>query len=436
MYRLPDRTATRALGCVLVLLAAFAAVGMGNLAAAADGAAAGTSEKAGKRFAVVWRLSGDVSATVGASGKPRKLREGDPVFVGESVRAAASSEALLRTDDAGWMAVRPGAVFVAERFVADGRSNDEFAVRIVVGALRMITGWIGQSNRDGHRILTPTATIGIRGTDHEPYVMSLELGEALAQTAGTYDKVNRGGTTLDARGNRLDVDPGKVGFARSPALPRTRALMSLLLPVLLDKVPAFYVPGQFDAELDQLSQASDEESRRQLEERRKSLPAQLAAAPAPSDRAPDAAKPATPAVRPSDACGAARVARSWLGQLDAGIAKRRPGAILRLVAPEFTVRATVHGQDAGTATLDLGRDEFAQSTVAALQGLTDFRQRRLSIEGRPTEPGACGRIEVSSVVIEQGKRKGLAYRLESIETYVLEKRAGKWLAIRAETTQR
>ena len=43
---------------------------------------------------------------------------------------------------------------------------------------------------------------------------------------------------------------------------------------------------------------------------------------------------------------------------------------------------------------------------------------------------------VSSVVIEQGKRKGLAYRLESIETYVLEKRAGKWLAIRAETTQR
>lgn len=436
MYRLPDRTATRALGFVLVLLVAFAAAGMGNLAAAADGAAAGTSDKAGKRFAVVWRLSGDVSATAGSTGKARKLREGDPVFVGESVRAAASSEAVLRTDDAGWMAVRPGAVFVAERFVADGRPNDEFAVRIVVGALRMITGWIGHSNRDGHRVLTPTATIGIRGTDHEPYVMTLELGESMSQTAGTYDKVNRGGTTLDARGNRLDVDPGKVGFARSPALPKTRGLMTLLLPVLLDKVPAFYVPGQFDAELDQLSQASDEESRRQLEERRKSLPAQSAAAPAPSDRAPDAAKPATPAVRQPDACGATRVARNWLGQLDAGIARRRPGAILRLVAPEFTVRATVHGQDASTATLDLGRDEFAQSTGAALQGLSDFRQRRLSIEGRPTEPGACGRIEVSSVVIEQGKRNGAAYRLESIETYVLEKRAGKWLAIRAETTQR
>ena len=39
-------------------------------------------------------------------------------------------------------------------------------------------------------------------------------------------------------------------------------------------------------------------------------------------------------------------------------------------------------------------------------------------------------------MIEQGKRNGAAYRLESIESYVLEKRAGKWLAIRAETTQR
>ena len=103
---------------------------------------------------------------------------------GASSDAAASSEAVLKTDDAGWLAVRPGAVFVAERFAAEGRPSDEFAVRIFVGALRMITGWVGRSNREGHRVLTPTATIGIRGTDHEPYVMTTELAESLAQTAG------------------------------------------------------------------------------------------------------------------------------------------------------------------------------------------------------------------------------------------------------------
>ena len=442
MYGLFDRGATRVMRFALVVLFALAAIGMGGRAAAADASEVNAPDKGGKRFAVVWRLSGDVSATMGAAGKPRKLRQGDPVLVGETLRAAASAEAVLRTEDAGWIAVRPGAVFVAERFVADGRASDEFVVRIVTGALRMITGWIGHSNRDGHRVTTPTATIGIRGTDHEPYVMTLELGEALGQTAGTYDKVNRGGTTLEARGNRLDVEPGKVGFARSPALPKTRALMSLLLPVLLDKVPAFYLPGQFDAELDQLSQASEEESRRHLEERRKAMPAPAVDAVAQGARAPAISSPASSApakpngVTQPDACGATRVARNWLLQFDAGVAKRRSDAILRLVAPEFTVRATVRGQDASTTALELGRDEFAQSVVAALQGLTDFRQRRLSVQGRPIEPGACDRIEIISVVIEQGKRNGAAYRLESIESYVLEKRAGKWLAIRAETTQR
>ena len=444
MNTLSDRTARQSLQSLqllqfmLVLLLALACAGFAGHATAAD--------TAGKRFAVVWRISGEVTAGPAGTAKPRKLHEGDPVFVGESVRAAASSEAVLKTDDAGWLAVRPGAVFVAERFAAEGRPSDEFAVRIFVGALRMITGWVGRSNREGHRVLTPTATIGIRGTDHEPYVMTTELAESLAQTAGTYDKVNRGGTTLDAKGNRLDVDPGKVGFARSASAPRTRGLMTLLLPVLLDKVPAFYVPGQFDAELDQLSQTNDAEALRQMEERRKALPAQSAAEPVASTTASAAAAPA-PAERAAqagaaavakqpDACGATRVARNWLAQFDASIAKRRSVAILRMMAPEFSVRATVRSQDGSSTTLDLGRDEFAQSTVAAMQGLTDFKQRRLSIEGHPLESGACGALQISSVVIEQGKRNGSPYRLESTESFVLEKRAGKWLATKAETTQR
>ena len=50
--------------------------------------------------------------------------------------------------------------------------------------------------------------------------------------------------------------------------------------------------------------------------------------------------------------------------------------------------------------------------------------------------GACDRIGVRSVVIEQGRQNGKPYRFESVEEYVLERRAGQWLAIRAETTQR
>ena len=446
MYGLPYRNAKRVLGFVLALFTAAMCLSMPHPAAAADGAnGAAASDKGGKRFAVVWRIVGEVTASTGESGRIRKLRVGDLVFVGESVRATPSGEAVLKTDDAGWLAVRPGAVFVAERFVAEGRPNDEFAVRIVVGALRMITGWVGRSNRDGHRVFTPTATIGIRGTDHEPYVLTAELADTLSEPAGTYDKVNRGGTTLDSKGNRLDVDAGKVGFARAARTSRTRGLMTLLLPTLLDKVPTFYVPGQFDAELDQLSQASDDEAQRLMEARRK-LPASKAsarpspAAAAASSKAVTPAGSATPgasrAGAPADPCGVSRVARAWLTQCDAAIAKHRAEAVMRLFAPDVAVRATVRNQDGSTTTLELGRDEFAQSVAAAVQGLSDFRQRRLSIEARPLVAGACGQIEAKSIVIEQGKRQGTPYRFESVETYLLEMRAGKWLGTRAETTQR
>lgn len=419
--------------------------------------AAETAAKAGEpatRFASVWRIRGEVTATPGETGPARTLQQGDAVFVGERIRAAALAEAVLKTEDAGLIAIRPQAEFAAERFAAEGKPTDHFTLRLISGGLRMITGWIGRTNRAEHRVITPSATIGIRGTDHEPYAMSSDLAETLSQNEGTYDKVNRGGTTMDVNGNTLDIDPGKVGFARMPRV-KTRALMTILLPVLLEKVPEFYVPGQFDDELDRLSQTADENALRELEARSKALPEQApvvapepAAPAAPAPTVPPAAEPspapapAAPAPKPAAPafgdCAANAVARTWLGELDAAIARRDAHAIIRKFAPEVSVRATVRGANGEPMTVEMGRDELARSTIAAVSGLTNYQQRRPSIEGQPAEGGArpCGRIGVRSVVIEQGRQNGKPYRFESIEEYVLERRAGRWLAITAETTQR
>ena len=69
-----------------------------------------------------------------------------------------------------------------------------------------------------------------------------------------------------------------------------------------------------------------------------------------------------------------------------------------------------------------------------MKGLTDYKQRRVWTEGKPLA-AACDRIGVRSVVIEQGRQSGKPYRFEALEDYVLELRAGKWLSIKAETTQ-
>lgn len=393
-------------------------VSFNALAATTEAKAA--SPDPGKRFAAVWRIRGDITAAAGAGGGERKLREGDPVFVGERVSAATTAEAVLKTDDAGLVAVRPGAEFVAERFTAQGNAADSFTMRLITGSLRVITGWIGRTNQAGNRIVTPTATIGIRGTDHEPYVLAKDLVGANTYRAGTYDKVNRGGTTLEAAGQSLDIDAGKVGFARYSSGKKERALMTLLLPVLLEKVPDFYVPGEFDAELDRYSQTADESSLQQLELKRKGT----APAPAPA---------------PAVACVPAKVAKTWLAQLDGAIIRRDAPGIMAMFAPEVEVRAIVIKKDGSTATIDLGREEMAQSTLTAITQLKNYKHRRVSLEAKTANADggtSCERLNVKSVVIEQGLQAGKRFRFESQEEYLLELRARKWLAIKAETTQR
>ncbi len=368
-----------------------------------------TPPKTGKQFATVWRIHGEVSA-FNRTNNERKLREGDPVYVGERVRAAPLAEAALKTEDAGIVAIRPNTEFVAERFAATGKPSDNFTLRLVTGSLRVISGWIAHTNRSGHSVVTPSATIGIRGTDHEPYVLSKELASSTSNPEGTYDKVNRGGTTMQVGENKLDIDAGRVGFVR--ATTKKRALMTLLLPVLLDKVPNFYVPGKFDAELDSYSQTADSNSLKLLEQKRNEAPA------------------------PAAECAPDSIAEVWLKQLDAAIARHDAPSVIAMFSSDASVRATVRSEDGTMTSVDIRRDEFVQSTIAALKGLEKYKQRRVWTKAKQVyNDDTCDRISLKSVVIEQGLQSGKPYRFESLEEYVIELRDGKWISVSAETTQ-
>ena len=392
----------RVLGCLAVVLLA----GMAQAAETTP-----TDSSSGQYFASVWKLRGSVSAQGANTSTSRQLREGDMVFVGETIAAGSAGEAVLKTLDAGVVAVRPGAEFVVDRYSAKGNTSDSQVLRILTGSLRLITGWIGRTNRAGHVITTPNATIGIRGTDHEPFVLTDAMAKDTENKPGTYDKVNRGGTALDMKGKVLDIDAGKVGFARQ--LPRTRALMTLLMPVILEKVPNFYVPGVFDEELDKVSLTADADALQQLQQLQK---------------------------KPVAECVPKIIASAWLEQLDRGLAQRNAQAVVALFAADVAVRADVAEQDGSRTVLDFSRDEFVQSTLTALDGLANYTQRRISIDATKPENAeaatACSRVAVKSVVIEQGLQSGKPFRFESLEEYQLELRDGNWLAIKAVTTQR
>ncbi|TMI03305.1 MAG: hypothetical protein E6H39_00835 [Betaproteobacteria bacterium] len=141
----------------------------------------------------------------------------DPIFEGESIATGANGEVHLRMEDGGFIAVRPGTRMRIARFRAQGDEALE-------GTLRSITGWIAKYGRDNYQVRTPTVTIGVRGTDHEPF--HIPAGSPLGEP-GTYDKVNQGRTYLRTAQGRVDVAPGRAGFAGLRRAERPRVLASI-----------------------------------------------------------------------------------------------------------------------------------------------------------------------------------------------------------------
>ena len=92
----------------------------------------------------------------------------------------------------------------------DGTERGFFS--LLKGGFRSITGLIGRGNKDHYGIRTPSATIGIRGTDHETVHLAVALPNL---PEGTYNKVNTGATVV----NGTLVGANQVAYAPNLSTP-------------------------------------------------------------------------------------------------------------------------------------------------------------------------------------------------------------------------
>ena len=114
-------------------------------------------------------------------------------------------------DDGGFLAVRSKTRLQISDVKMLGGVDDSLALTLIQGAMRSITGWVGKLDRSRYRVIAGTATIGIRGTDHE--VSLVPEGEAPAgESAGVHNWVHEGGTTLRNNAGTVDIEPGRAGF--------------------------------------------------------------------------------------------------------------------------------------------------------------------------------------------------------------------------------
>jgi len=159
-------------------------------------------------------VNGSVQIT-NAAGQTRDLKKGDAVHESDMVTTAKNGSAQIRMLDGGLIAVRPDSKLKFDSFVFSGQidGTEKSFFSLLKGGFRAITGLIGHKNKESYRISTAETTIGVRGTDHETFVVL--PGSELATTipVGTYNKVNVGETVMISSKGTINILPNQMGFA-------------------------------------------------------------------------------------------------------------------------------------------------------------------------------------------------------------------------------
>ena len=149
----------------------------------------------------------DGSVTVGAAGTR--------IGVGDTLVTGSRSYVRMEMTDGGEMVLRPESQLLLQSyaFTEDKRSEDSLVMRMIKGGMRTVTGLISKrGNRDAYRLITPTATVGIRGTQFDLRVCEGNCGSL---PNGTYVAVRFGAVEAASPQGSLAVAAGQV--ARVPA---------------------------------------------------------------------------------------------------------------------------------------------------------------------------------------------------------------------------
>jgi ferric-dicitrate binding protein FerR (iron transport regulator) len=127
-------------------------------------AQARAAEHSGTVVAVV-----PASEASGSAGR-RMLVISGPVFQGDVISTAGAGEAQIRLDDNTKLVVGPNSRLVVDEYVYDSKTTaKKVSLSALRGAFRFITG---SSRKSAYEITTPTATIGVRGTEFDFSVTS------------------------------------------------------------------------------------------------------------------------------------------------------------------------------------------------------------------------------------------------------------------------
>lgn len=113
---------------------------------------------------IIKTVRGQVRIERGAASLEAKV--GDPVQEKDRVIVQAGSSVGISMNDETLLSIGPNSSMVIDRYIFNPVTREgQVETSMLKGTLRFVTGLIGRLNPEAIKIQTPTATIGIRGTD-------------------------------------------------------------------------------------------------------------------------------------------------------------------------------------------------------------------------------------------------------------------------------
>lgn len=172
----------------------------------------------------ITNISGAVIAR-GPDGASRILSLRSEVVEGDVVVTADNSYARLKFTDGSELVLRPRTQIKidAYRFEERDPERDGYVLSLLKGGMRAVTGLLGRRNPDRASYLTPTATVGIRGTHFGALVCNDDCANVPTPTGnppanGLHVDVADGRIVVTSAAGAVEFSVGQFGYVASPGV--------------------------------------------------------------------------------------------------------------------------------------------------------------------------------------------------------------------------
>ena len=175
------------------------AIAIGALGHISDNASA-------QQNGVIERTQGDVRII--RAGQTFTAQKGSEVRARDRIEVGANGATGFTSPDKGMYSLGPNSQMVVDEIRFNPQTQDgNIAVKFLKGTFSAVTGLLGKISPEKHRIQTPTATIGVRGTE---YSVRVDVPARLEKDTAILEAGGQSGQALSDVSLTVGLDQGAI----------------------------------------------------------------------------------------------------------------------------------------------------------------------------------------------------------------------------------